>query len=91
MGHDSVHSQPNNGLLFTLENVEKTRTASDISFTLKVPNLQIYQGEKIALIGESGCGKSTLLDMLAFILEPSQTETFQFRNHKDKMVDISRC
>jgi NitT/TauT family transport system ATP-binding protein len=34
--------------------------------------LQIEQGEQIALIGRSGCGKSTLLHMLAGLLMPSE-------------------
>lgn len=77
-------------VLYQLQNVVKTRTAHDISFSLRVPNLQIHQGEKIALIGESGCGKSTLLDLLAFILEPTNASDFQFHNtHNGETVDIA--
>lgn len=77
-------------MLYRLHSVEKTRTAGDVSFSLRVPDLRIYQGEKIALIGESGCGKSTLLDLLAFILEPSSATTFQFNNlHHARAVDIA--
>jgi len=39
--------------------------------TLKDIELQIAQGEQVALIGRSGCGKSTLLHMLAGLLMPS--------------------
>jgi ABC-type nitrate/sulfonate/bicarbonate transport system ATPase subunit len=39
--------------------------------TLQDIELQIEQGEQIALIGRSGCGKSTLLHMLAGLLMPS--------------------
>jgi len=81
---------PAGDMLYQLQDVVKTRTAGDSSFSLRVPNLQIHQGEKIALIGESGCGKSTLLDMLAFILEPSTAASFQFNNaHKADTVDIA--
>ena len=34
-------------------------------------NLNIAQGEFIALIGHSGCGKSTLLNLIAGLLQPS--------------------
>jgi NitT/TauT family transport system ATP-binding protein len=40
--------------------------------TLQDIELQIEQGEQIALIGRSGCGKSTLLHMLAGLLMPSE-------------------
>jgi NitT/TauT family transport system ATP-binding protein len=39
--------------------------------TLQNINLDIKNGEKIALIGRSGCGKSTLLQMIAGLLIPS--------------------
>jgi len=77
-------------MLYQLQHVVKTRTAGDVSFSLRVPDLSIHQGEKIALIGESGCGKSTLLDLLAFILEPSSADSFQFSNmHEAETVDIA--
>lgn len=83
---------PTGDMLYQLHSVVKTRTAGDISFSLRVPDLRIYQGEKIALIGESGCGKSTLLDLLAFILEPSSAATFQFNNlHQARAEDIAAC
>lgn len=39
-------------------------------------NLEVKEGEFVALIGPSGCGKSTLLNILAGIL-PCQTGTIQ--------------
>jgi putative ABC transport system ATP-binding protein len=69
--------------------VLKTRQSDGVGFQLRVPSLQIGRGEKIALIGESGCGKSTLLDMLAFILQPSQSGAFSFRPvGADRPLDI---
>ncbi|MBU0915617.1 ABC transporter ATP-binding protein [Aquabacterium parvum] len=38
---------------------------------LREINLQINQGEFIALIGHSGCGKSTLLNLIAGLLTPT--------------------
>ena len=31
---------------------------------LDIPNLKIYQGDKIGIVGINGCGKSTLLNLL---------------------------
>lgn len=64
--------------IYELKDVVKQRTSDSYSFSLRVPSLRISPGEKIALIGESGCGKSTLLDMLAFVLQPTSSETFTF-------------
>jgi putative ABC transport system ATP-binding protein len=62
-----------------------------VTFRLRVPSLQITQGEKIALVGESGCGKSTLLDMLAFISQPSEASAYQFRPESENdAIDVSR-
>lgn len=77
-------------IIYQLKDVVKTRESEGVAFSLRVPSLQIAQGEKIALIGESGCGKSTLLDMLAFILRPSSIGTFHFMGqNRDRSIDIA--
>lgn len=39
-------------------------------FSLRIPELQVAAGEKVAFIGPSGCGKTTLLNLVAGILVP---------------------
>ena len=40
------------------------------TFTLRVPDLTVADGEKVALVGPSGSGKTTLLHLIAGILLP---------------------
>ncbi len=65
--------------MFSLRGVERRYTAGDSEFRLTVPHLDIAAGERVAFVGESGCGKSTLLEMLALMLRPDASETFEFR------------
>ncbi|MCW3995137.1 MAG: ABC transporter ATP-binding protein [Candidatus Bathyarchaeota archaeon] len=51
-----------------LENVSK---AFDAKMVLYNVNLQVYQGEILALLGPNGSGKSTLLKTLALLTMPS--------------------
>ncbi|WP_334223813.1 ABC transporter ATP-binding protein [Thiosocius teredinicola] len=76
--------------VYHLRDVVRDRASEGVTFRLRVPSLQIHQGEKIALIGESGCGKSTLLDMLAFISRPSDFAAFRFRPEiEDEAIDVA--
>ncbi len=62
--------------VYTLRQVVKTRSKGGFSFTLRVPELVLRQGEFCSVVGPSGCGKSTLLDMLALVLAPTSAEHF---------------
>lgn len=79
-------------IVYHLRDVSRDRASEGITFRLRVPSLQIAQGEKIALIGESGCGKSTLLDMLAFISQPSEIAAFRFRPEQveGEAIDVQK-
>ena len=77
-------------IVYHLRDVTRDRASEGVTFRLRVPSLQITQGEKIALIGESGCGKSTLLDMLAFIAQPTDIAAFRFRpEQEDDAIDVA--
>lgn len=61
------------------------------AFTLKVPELAIETGEKIALLGENGCGKTSLLQVLTGLL-PLTSGTMQFDDVRwDKLRPAERA
>jgi putative ABC transport system ATP-binding protein len=61
--------------LITLRNVVKTYTTPAGSFkALRGIDLQVKQGEFMAVVGKSGSGKSTLLNMLTGIDRPTSGE-----------------
>jgi putative ABC transport system ATP-binding protein len=51
-------------------------TYPDGTFQLQIPNFQVQQGEKLAVIGPSGSGKTTLLNLISGIVtvEPGDIE-----------------
>lgn len=38
---------------------------------ISIPNLELFPGKPLGVVGKSGCGKSTFLKLLAGLLEPS--------------------
>ena len=59
------------GKTLSIQNVNKSFTVDGQKVdVLKDINLEIREGEFIAIVGHSGCGKSTLLKILAKDLEP---------------------
>ncbi|MCP5351850.1 MAG: ATP-binding cassette domain-containing protein [Chromatiales bacterium] len=65
--------------VYRIRDLDKTHRSEGGAFRLRVPNLNIESGEKVALVGPSGCGKSTLLDILALVLRPTSAQRFDFR------------
>ena len=55
------------GLLLEADHIQKSFGEQTV---LDIDSLRIYDGERIALIGENGAGKSTLLSILAGETEP---------------------
>jgi len=61
--------------VISVKNLTKTYGKKDSLFTaLDTINLDIKQGESIAIIGKSGSGKSTLMHLLALLDSPTMGE-----------------
>jgi len=60
---------------------------------LQVPNVELSQGEVLALVGHNGAGKTTLLQVLALVLQPT-TGTVCFQGEavsNSNALRIRRC
>ena len=44
-------------------------------FRLRVPSLNVSDGERVAIVGPSGSGKTTLLHLIAGILAPARVRS----------------
>lgn len=63
-------------------NLKKLYTTEEIETTaLNNVNINIDEGEYVAIMGPSGCGKSTLLNILGLLDNPSSGE-FHFLDHE---------
>lgn len=60
-------------MLIKAQHIEKTYETSDIStLALNKVNLEVQEGEFLAIMGPSGCGKSTLLNLLGLLDLPTR-------------------
>jgi len=80
--------------------LELNNIAKTFGFIKKVPvlqnvNLQIYEGESLAIIGANGSGKTTLMHIIAGIYKPtSGTILYKghpFQGHRHLKQDIALC
>ena len=69
--------------IYTTEEVETT--------ALNNINLEIKEGEYVAIMGPSGCGKSTLLNVVGMIDQPSSGEHFFFEDEVSKYSERQRA
>ena len=77
-------------IIYSLNNVVKSRLVDGAGFRLHIPKIEIHEKEHIALVGHSGCGKSTLLDMLALALHPDEAESFTLSPIDDDAQDVDQ-
>lgn len=80
-------------VVFELKNVVISREKGGVTFRLEIPDLTIYSGEFIGVIGSSGCGKSTFLDILGLILSADNSDAFRLSVRQGNTVygqEISR-
>lgn len=59
--------------ILTIQNLSKSFFTLDGEIeVLKDLNLDLKEGEKIAIVGPSGCGKSTILNLISGLIKPSK-------------------
>ncbi len=76
--------------LMDIKQVTKVLQKGDNVFQLDIPDMSIYSGEFVAIVGESGCGKSTLLDLLALISAPTKANEFRLNFSIKHYFDIAK-
>jgi len=68
--------------MIKIRNLKKLYTTDEVETTaLNSINVDINEGEFVAIMGPSGCGKSTLLNILGLLDNPSEGE-YHFVNHE---------
>ena len=74
-------------LILSVKNLTKTFDKNEV---LKGVNLDVYEGDVVAIIGPSGCGKSTFLRCVNCLEDPSGgTIMFRGEDLADMKVDIN--
>jgi tungstate transport system ATP-binding protein len=80
-----------NSPIYYLRQISKTYNTRQV---LEVENLEIKQGEILALVGPSGAGKSTLLRLLNFLEPPTQGKicfhNFEYSADKEMPLELRR-
>ena len=78
-------------ILLTIKNLKKNYSHIDGSITLFDNfNLQIKEGELVALVGPSGSGKSSLLHIMALLDDPSKGEIKIDKIETKNLLDVQK-
>lgn len=83
---------PLSPLLLSIENLSTSfYTDESIVKAVRGVNLQVHQGETLAIVGESGCGKSvTALSILRLIsMPPGRFDSGQIKFNKSDLLSLS--
>jgi putative ABC transport system ATP-binding protein len=73
-------------------NLKKLYTTEEIETTaLNNVNMEIKQGEFVAIMGPSGCGKSTLLNLLGLLDNPTSGEYYFIDTEVSKLSERQRA
>ncbi|HUH47499.1 MAG TPA: ABC transporter ATP-binding protein [Arenibacter sp.] len=68
--------------MIKIQNLKKSfRTEEVETLALNKVNLEVGDGEFVAIMGPSGCGKSTLLNIIGMLDNPTEG-SYQFANHE---------
>ena len=74
------------------KNLKKLYTTEEVETTaLNNINLEVKEGEFVAIMGPSGCGKSTLLNLLGLLDNPSSGEYFFLEEEVAKYTERQRA
>ena len=75
-------------MLITLSHINKVFTTGEVAIhALQDINLEIEQGEFVAIIGQSGSGKTTLLDIFGCLSHPTSGDYWLNGEHINRLHD----
>ena len=78
--------------MIQVKNLKKIYTTEEVETTaLNNINLEIGEGEFVAVMGPSGCGKSTLLNLLGLLDNPTEGEYFIFDEEVSRYSERKRA
>jgi len=78
--------------MIKLVNLKKVFATEEVETTaLNSINLEVNEGEYVAIMGPSGCGKSTLLNVLGLIDQPTSGEYFFLGQEVSKFSERKRA
>ena len=78
--------------MISIKNLKKIYTTEEVETTaLNNINLEIGEGEFVAVMGPSGCGKSTLLNLLGLLDNPTEGEYYIYNEEVSKYSERKRA